>query len=338
MADISPIKANLNVDTAETIKAGGGFVDTVCKMFGLGQYSSKRQKDQARTIIEVAQLGIEEERALVERAKVRAIGMAEVAAILEAGGLNPTSSSGRAIQSEIHQAEWKQANRDAVWELAEPMLTDDAKSGASDASHDQDKVFSIFERFSRVSTNEMQLIWAKILAGELNKPESFSNSTLEIVSKLSRSDAEDFLRVCSYVILLGGSPVPLLHNIVSENYRRQNFEPELLWNLERLGLLNYRPEAKGRYIEAFNDVAIAVWQGSRGFRMEFAKGQRFFYGEVYFTRPGMELSGVCNAIPQANVLEEARLYWSTSARSLSEICPYPDSPAFQGCLRHGFRL
>jgi len=42
----------------------------------------------------------------------------------------------------------------------------------------------------KISTPEMQQIWAKILAGELRTPGKFSRSTLLLLSNLSKSDAE----------------------------------------------------------------------------------------------------------------------------------------------------
>ena len=51
-----------------------------------------------------------------------------------------------------------------------------------------------------ISDSEMQLLWAKILAGEIKQPKSFSLRTLEVLKNISKEEAEIFLQNAGYTI------------------------------------------------------------------------------------------------------------------------------------------
>lgn len=70
----------------------------------------------------------------------------------------------------------------------------------STAAYDFDWFIRFYEAVGNVSDEEMQLMWAKILAGEVNKPKSYSLGTLDVMRNLSRQDAELFAKVCKHCI------------------------------------------------------------------------------------------------------------------------------------------
>ena len=68
------------------------------------------------------------------------------------------------------------------------------------ASYDFDWFMRFYEAAGNISDEEMQRIWAKILAGEVNKPGSFSLETLDVVRNLSKQDADLFTKICKHCI------------------------------------------------------------------------------------------------------------------------------------------
>lgn len=68
------------------------------------------------------------------------------------------------------------------------------------AAYDFDWYMRFYEAVGNVSDEEMQRIWAKILAGEVNRPGSFSLETLDVVRNLSKQDAELFTKICKHCI------------------------------------------------------------------------------------------------------------------------------------------
>ena len=56
------------------------------------------------------------------------------------------------------------------------------------------------ENASAISSNELQLIWGKVLAGEVKSPGAFSLRTLEFLRNISRDDATLIEKLAPYVI------------------------------------------------------------------------------------------------------------------------------------------
>lgn len=78
-------------------------------------------------------------------------------------------------------------------------------SSNSDKIYDFDWFFRFYEAASTVSDAAMQELWAKILAGEVSEPSTFSFKTIDILKNISKKDAELFIKVCSYSFVLGNT-------------------------------------------------------------------------------------------------------------------------------------
>lgn len=63
---------------------------------------------------------------------------------------------------------------------------------------DQDWVFNFFESCQDVGNEQMQILWAKILAGEIAQPKAFSARTIAFVKTMSKKDADLISKLCNY--------------------------------------------------------------------------------------------------------------------------------------------
>ncbi len=70
-------------------------------------------------------------------------------------------------------------------------------TSVSEKSVDEDWRTRFFNKAQDITGDEMQEIWAKILASEVSEPGLISLRTLEIVSNISKSEAEKFEVACS---------------------------------------------------------------------------------------------------------------------------------------------
>ena len=70
-------------------------------------------------------------------------------------------------------------------------------------SYDFDWFVRFYEAVGNISNEQMQAIWAKILAGEINKPNSYSLRTIEVLKNLSQLEATLFGKICSHCICMG---------------------------------------------------------------------------------------------------------------------------------------
>jgi len=68
-----------------------------------------------------------------------------------------------------------------------------------------------------VCEEQMQQVWARILAGEVAKPGSFSKRTIEFVKTLEKNEAESFTLLSQFAFLDNtGWPLLILHNVTSK--------------------------------------------------------------------------------------------------------------------------
>ena len=67
---------------------------------------------------------------------------------------------------------------------------------------DHDWAARFFNEVQDVSSEEMQALWAKVLAGEVERPRSTSIRTLGVLKDLDRPTAELFTKFCSVCIFV----------------------------------------------------------------------------------------------------------------------------------------
>ena len=111
--------------------------------------------------------------------------------------------SERAKQRMLLEAEKEQANLENIIELAAQEL--DAEEKAPDKLI-ADEWLTRFSKMARdVGAEEMQIIWSKILAGEIMQPGRFSLRTLNTISNLTKDEAELFLYITPYLLCNGST-------------------------------------------------------------------------------------------------------------------------------------
>ncbi len=102
----------------------------------------------------------------------------------------------------LRDAYRKQKNREAVGAamVEELQGTSNAENQAADETPIQDldeDWLNIFERYAEdASTERMQRLWGRVLAGEIRKPGCYSARTLRFLSEFSQADALTFSKFC----------------------------------------------------------------------------------------------------------------------------------------------
>lgn len=93
----------------------------------------------------------------------------------------------------------KEVNVSKAILIAEDILADDS-SPTSEKEVEDDWLFNWREYAGRVSSENLQLLWGKILAGEVKNPGSYSYRTLDFLKTMSKFDAEVLERVAQFVV------------------------------------------------------------------------------------------------------------------------------------------
>ncbi|WP_104027812.1 DUF2806 domain-containing protein [Vibrio jasicida] len=93
----------------------------------------------------------------------------------------------------------KEVNISKAILVAEDILADDS-SPSSEKEIEDDWLFNWREYAGRVSSEDLQLLWGKILAGEVKNPGSYSYRTLDFLKTMSKFDAEVLEKVAQFVV------------------------------------------------------------------------------------------------------------------------------------------
>lgn len=97
---------------------------------------------------------------------------------------------------------------------------------------------AFFNNCQDISNEQMQEIWAKILAGEIAQPGMFSLKTLESVKLIRKIEAELLTKACAFVLKIDHEIfIPSDYNLFSF-YRKMGLTVKEFHVLEALGLLH----------------------------------------------------------------------------------------------------
>jgi hypothetical protein len=222
---------------------------------------------------------------------------ADVAKIKAQSRIDVTEIEERGLHRLIREEGWKQGNMESIVRLALPGVKEDAKP--EDIPFDW--LFNFFEKCRLVSDEEMQKLWANILASEANEPNSFSKRTVDAVASFDKKDAELFTNLCSFVVNeQDGSktePVLFIYNEDEKIYRDRNITYIILSHLEDIGLIRFNPPVllgttsftrkgfEGPIIFMYGDINVA---------MTFPKPEEghLGIGRVILTNIGRELAPI----------------------------------------------
>ncbi|MBB2687599.1 UNVERIFIED_ORG: hypothetical protein GGD47_005241 [Rhizobium etli] len=197
-------------------KTGEALVNRVSNAIGV-VFEPHRMRREARAKIDVAEAETKSE-------IIRAEGRLKISEI-----------EARGLQRMIYEEGRNQENIESITAKAIPHLSKDAKP----EDLEEDFVRYLFDKAKLVSNEDMQEIWAKILAGEASAAGSFSRRSIDLVSQLSKADAELFTKFVRSVWLIG-KPVPIITNVdeVDRNDETR-FSFSELQHLESIGLITY---------------------------------------------------------------------------------------------------
>jgi uncharacterized repeat protein (TIGR03899 family) len=134
------------------------------------------------------------------------------------------------------QEQKRQSNIESITQKTVGYVENEKEVSEEEVSEDWTNRF--FNYAQDISDDEMQELWARILAGEVVRPGSFSLRTLELIRNLSKKEAETFTRIANLTITSFNRPCVFKGNGNNDEFLTKfgcNFEDRLL--LVELGLL-----------------------------------------------------------------------------------------------------
>ena len=202
--------------------------------------------------------------------------------------------------SEIRQRAWyrlkgeairEQHNLEKIAARTTPLLSEGATADALD-----DDWFANFRNHARlVSSEEMQGVWARVLAGEINRPGTFSRRAINALVDLDQRDCNLFTKLCGFCWCIIDQNIPLIYNTEDAIYADRGLHYGVLNHLENIGLISINSEG---FIRTINKPANADYFGEE-FTLSPPEIQHhnFALGKVILTKVGAELAPIAGAEP-----------------------------------------
>jgi hypothetical protein len=162
---------------------------------------------------------------------------------------------------------------------------------------ENDWITNFFDKCRIVSDEEMQVLWAKILAGEANSPGTYSKRTVNFLGSLEKDEAQLFTNLCSFVAIVNKEANPLIYDYNALIYKNQEIGFDALTHLENIGLISFAGLSGFKTIKLPQHINICYYGTT--LKAEFKKSEEneIEIGQVLFSSIGDELAGICNAKP-----------------------------------------
>ena len=213
-----------------------------------------------------------------------------------------------------------------------------------DHEPDHDWTARFFNEVQDVSSDEMRAIWAKILAGEVEKPGSTSARTLTILKNLDRNSARLFNTLCSVCVSLRrdgnvvlDARVPSMGGEPAQNSLQKYGLPFPSLNiLNEYGLITSYYNSYYGYI-----LSIGIISGQETLRIPFTFQGRFWVLEptprfqqdsefrlsgVALTQAGRELQRAVDPEPNQQFLQDLNEFFRKNNVRMTEVDS--DAPHF----------
>jgi hypothetical protein len=229
---------------------------------------------------------------------------AEAAIIKVQAEIQITDLHRRAIHRFIDEEAQKQKNMEDITSQAIPHLEE--KTDA--AQMDDDWVTNFFDKSRIVSNKEMQGLWARVLAGEANKPGTYSKRTVNYLGDLDKVDADSFTRLCGFGWQVD-SIVPLIFDFQAEIYNKKQIDFGVLSHLESIGLIQFNSLSAFKQIELPRKFHVSYYGRLLLLEMPKDTGNQLQLGHVLLTRVGQELAPICGSTPVEGFMDYVKEKW-----------------------------
>ncbi|WP_340641996.1 DUF2806 domain-containing protein [Photobacterium damselae] len=177
---------------------------------------------------------------------------------------------------------------------------------------DADWLSFYFDKCQDISIENVQELWAKILAGEVLEPEACSRSTLLVLQSLSNNDIKLFNRYCQFLFRVNGELLRFKYSSLNKHIEKSDIQESDIRHLQDLGLVQPQQQfhftKNERYVIEYNGYKFAMTlKGHRENRTEF------------LTKAGRELYRFIEVKPCAKYYEILFSRSQLMARKVKEL-------------------
>lgn len=221
------------------------------------------------------------------RIKQKAIAEAEASKTKALMDLEIEDIQKRALNRLVNEEIRKQENIESITEKSFASL----EENATPEKIEDDWLSNFFDKCKLISDDEMQDLWAQILAGESNIPGTFSKRTIEFMATLDKNDAvlfDNFLKYCWFIV--GYQPM-IIDYTDNEVYTKNSIDFSSLMHLNEIGLITFGA-IEMQKIFNINEVDIGYY--GRILKLNFSKhtSKDMKIGFASLTKIGKDLAQI----------------------------------------------
>lgn len=145
-----------------------------------------------------------------------------------------------------------------------------------------------FDKAKDIGKEEMQIIWAKLLAKEIIAPNSVSKQLLHILSVIDYEEAKSFQKLANFTVFIEEKPYALIFDILFESfYNKHGLTQEEIFRLEDIGLLQ---ESEIGYDLTIVDEPTKLKYFD--FELDIEVSNTIALGNIVLSRAGAELMSI----------------------------------------------
>lgn len=204
-----------------------------------------------------------------------------------------------------------QQNIEAPIIKALPNIREDAKP----EEMDDDWLANFFDKCRLISNEEMQNLWAQVLAGEANSPGAFSLRTINFLSSLSQQEAQYFKILCSYNWKVADGGILSIIFDIGDKDLPIKLSFKQFQHLRDIGLIEFQAGmfSNGysltveKYVFSYSDKSFEV---SCEVKPEIQENEpAISIGKVLLTQTGLELASICQPNYDERIVEYVMKNW-----------------------------
>lgn len=222
----------------------------------------------------------------------------------------------RAVNRFLHEEAKKQDNIESITNKALPYVREDANP----ARIEDDWITSFFDKCRLISDEQMQELWARILAGEANSPGSYSKRTISILSSLDKNDALLFKALCGFGWYVGYT-ILLIYSLEDSVYKDHEIHTANLEHLDDIGLISFSSLSGFGLREVPKYFRIFYYGTPIDIMIPDERNKEFLVGNAKLTRAGQDLAPICGSEPVPGYLDYVLNRWRHMGLIVSSPCP-----------------
>ena len=203
------------------------------------------------------------------------------------------------------------ANLSRILQSAQSQLTDDAMPELIG-----DDWFANFrEKAKTCSDEEFAKLWASLLAGEVNRPGSYSRKTVNILADMDTQSAYIFASLCKYALT---TETGIVLAVPKENIGRKVGDHGLSM-LRGLGLVDF---VEGHDLQLRTSISLFGYDGGLLEVRNDSSSTRVMVntGSVHFTPFGRQLAGLCLPVgDQEDSVSDIVVFWESADKGTTVV-------------------